>query len=118
MRMSMFENSRDQLNVGIDPNMNKTIAMPPLPEEPVEQVAGQEYEQEIEEAPEPVVVAQPQETVQQKNFRQLNEKVERAERERDDLLRKMQQIDAAKKPVVEEDYEVNLAPDDLAEGKH
>jgi len=65
-----------------------------------------------EETQAPVV----EETPQAKNFRALREKAARIERERDEAMRRLQELESAKNP--EEDYSVNLGDDDLAEGKH
>lgn len=58
------------------------------------------------------------ESAQAKNFRQLREKAERAERERDELVRLLKEQQQAKQVQPQDDDEIRLAPDDLAEGKH
>jgi DNA repair exonuclease SbcCD ATPase subunit len=58
---------------------------------------------------------------QQENFRILRERAERAEREREEYSRKLAEIEAKSKhieQVPEEDLEVNLGADEIAEGKH
>jgi len=58
---------------------------------------------------------------QQENFRKVREKLEKAERERDEYARKIAQLSAADKPsttVPEEDLDFNLGDNDIAEGKH
>lgn len=90
-------------------NENEVVA-------PVENV---EAEQQPAESSAESVQPEPQESEQAKNFRQLRQKAEKAERERDELLRKMSEMEQQRvQPKVEEDDEINLAPDDLAEGKH
>lgn len=61
-----------------------------------------------------------QETPAQMSWRQLREKADKAERERDELARQMQrytQKEPQKAPE-EEDEQIRLQPDDLVEGKH
>lgn len=75
-------------------------------------------EEVIEEvAPEPV-----KETSQAKNFRAIRERAERAERERDEYFRMIQQQELAKlkvqAPQEEEDLSFNVDADALVEGKH
>lgn len=61
---------------------------------------------------------QPQEeTAQAKNFRALREKAARIERERDEAMRRLQELESSRAPQ-DEDYSINLGDDDLAEGKH
>lgn len=62
-----------------------------------------------------------EETRQAKNFRSLRDQAERAERERDEAIRLLREIEARnqqKSSPIQEDYDINLGPDDLAEGKH
>lgn len=59
-----------------------------------------------------------EETAQQKNFKAMREKADRAERERDEAIRRLREIEAASKPLVPSDDEFNIGPDELAEGKH
>lgn len=60
-----------------------------------------------------------EETAQQKNFKMMREKAERAERERDDAIRKLREIEAAKSQAqVQQEDEFQIGPDELAEGKH
>jgi len=78
----------------------------------------QSIEQNTESPLEPQQGAQV-ERAQAEHFRRLRESKDRVERERDDAMRRLAELEAANKPAQEEeDYEVNLAPDDLAEGKH
>ena len=93
-------------------------------EEPSQEVREEEveYADEQEEV-EGEVLATPQETSQQMNFRLIKERAERAERERDEAMKyamsfqKPQQ--QTKQPEPEEDYsDIGLDDDGLAEGKH
>jgi hypothetical protein len=66
---------------------------------------------------------QKKESIQAKNFRELREKAEAIQRERDEALRRLQEYEAQLKQQAphasqEEDDELNIAPDELAEGKH
>lgn len=51
-----------------------------------------------------------------RNMRALREKSERAERERDEYARRLQELESKKQVIEEEEY--RLGPDDIAEGKH
>lgn len=77
---------------------------------------------QVEETPEIqeeiIQQAKPVEDNKEKNLQALRQKAERAERERDDLLRRFQEMEAAKQQVPQEDYDINIGPDDIAEGKH
>jgi len=83
-------------------------------EEVQEEVAPQE-EYAQEEVQQPEVQAQ-EESYQARNFRELREKSERIQRERDEALRRLQEIERAKTAVQEPEDSLN--PDDLVEGKH
>jgi phage shock protein A len=77
----------------------------------------QPQEQPQDQSQEEVQQTAPEEKPQEKNFKQLKHKYARIEKERDEYARRLAEIEA--KPVpVEEDDSINLAPDDLAEGKH
>lgn len=54
------------------------------------------------------------------SFRELREKAERVQRERDDAVYRLQQYEMAKQQQAQEpeDYDIRIAPDDIAEGKH
>lgn len=86
---------------------NQIVAAPVITEEPVAQEA----------APAP-------ETEKDRNFRAVREAAERAARERDEALRKLQDYEAryAKpqqpEPEEETDIDFNVKDDDLVEGKH
>ena len=97
------------------------IEMPPLPQEPQEMDAiveepAQIVEQEVVEQTQPQQPVAQQESVQAKNFRELREQTERIARERDELLRKLQE--AQQKQIEQPQEELYIKPDDLVEGKH
>ena len=52
------------------------------------------------------------------NFRSLREKAQRAEQERDELYRMLQEERSRKSAVPEEDLSINIGEDEIAEGKH
>lgn len=88
---------------GVQPDM-ETTEQPTLQEKVVQ--AEEPVEQKVER-------------IQARNFKQLREQKENAERERDHLLSLLNTQKQQVAPInVEEDYDVNLNPDDLAEGKH
>lgn len=98
-----------------------------LPQEPVEQEIVQEapesieeeQAQEAEEAPQVQTSHKNNITDAQANMRALREKAERIERERDEAMRRLQEYESKQQTQpVEEDDDIALAPDDLAEGKH
>lgn len=67
------------------------------------------------------VLTQPSaaETAQQRNFKMMREKAERAERERDEAVRKLREIETAKSQAqVQQEDDFQIGPDELAEGKH
>jgi hypothetical protein len=86
---------------------------------------SQDNSQEVpapEPQPAPVLQADPKQS-----FKELRVQKEKAERERDDLMRRLQEIEYQKqlsaKPAPpqqasEEDSDFTLGPDDIAEGKH
>ena len=93
----------------------------------VEQIVVEqpEVEQQVEAASNEQTTPTPEQVQEKevstaKNMRALREKSERIERERDAALRQLKEIEAqktmAQAPV--EDDEINIGPDDLAEGKH
>ena len=93
-----------------------------FPAAPAQDVAV-EPEETVEESPqaaESIAQAQPEapkpETEEQKNFKSLRDAWRTAERERDELARKLQQMEAA--PKQEEEDDILLGPDEIAEGKH
>jgi hypothetical protein len=58
-----------------------------------------------------------EEAKQVRNFRRLREEKEKAEKERDELVRYLQSIQKPKETEPEEDLNINVASDDLVEGK-
>ncbi len=81
--------------------------------------AQQELTQQEEQVQE--VSLQPeQETPQARNFRQLREQKEKAERERDELARYLQEQLKKSQPQTQTDEEddFNINPNDIVEGKH
>lgn len=123
-------------------NLPKDIAMPPLPQEPIEpepieieeNVAGasaavdlEEPAKENEAQPETEVKQSVNPDIEKASATVLREKAKRAdklEKERDELLRRLQESENIKKTMVpdshsvSEDTDFSIAPDDLAEGKH
>lgn len=85
------------------------------PEEPGERPVAQATE--IQEEPK-------SSNDKEKNFRDLRNKALALQRERDEAIARMQELEALQKkqdpqnPVSDEDEEIALAPDELAEGKH
>jgi hypothetical protein len=97
-----------------DQQLEQALIIPetdPAPEN--ESVLGAQ-EQAPQQPPEEKPV---QETAQAKNFRSLKEARERAERERDEALRRIKQLEVnSAQPVDEPDIEID--PTALAEGRH
>jgi len=88
------------------------------PDSNLEQVLAdptQETQQEsAQEQPKPA-----EESLKDKNFREMREKVYKLERERDEALRYAQQFQQPQQQQApQEDDDLQLKPDDLAEGKH
>src|SRR6185295_7716334 len=137
-------------HTNMEKNKKPEIEMPPLPPEnvtpeaqtPVSTSKPNSFEmhpeiaatypqqmeepQEVEAAPEPVPVKEEpkEETAQAKNFRQIREQKERAERERDEVLRAYKELtdkqtkSGQETKHEEQEPEYNINPDDLVEGKH
>ena len=88
-----------------------------------EQVVDESSQELVEqlEAPveEPSVEDKPKkDTSAERNFRELREKTERLERERNDLARRMAEIEQRNQPAMPEpEPEFNFGDDDLVEGK-
>ena len=97
----------------------KIIAMPPLPEEETEVVVqeGPTQEVEQEEAPKQEETVQ-QETTQQRNFKNLRLEKEQLEKDRNEMLKRLEQYEKPKVIAEEEDLNINIADDELFEGKH
>lgn len=71
-------------------------------------------QESIQEQPEEQVQEQAVETQQAKNFKMLREKSDRIERERDELARRLHEVESKKQA----SEDINLNPDDLVEWKH
>lgn len=96
----------------------------PAAEEQVDQTAtdsSPEQQEPVQDAP----VAPAAENLAAKNFKRLEEKAERTERERDEAIRLLREINdkqqsqkraQEKSDISDEDFTIN--PDELAEGKH
>lgn len=54
----------------------------------------------------------------QESFSELKRKAERIERERDEAMRRLKEMETRSNAEPDEDLSVNIAPDELAEGKH
>lgn len=91
------------------------IEMPPVEQEAPEVVA-QEIVKEVQ--PEPVQQEQLKASAPQESFKQLREKALRAERERDELLRYVQQQQAKVAPQELDSDDLVISPDEIVEGKH
>lgn len=91
-------------------------AIPPQPS-PEESVVEPEKSPEIEVKPEEV---SPPPTKQAENFKQLRMQLNSVERERDEAMRRLQELESRNKPVMQPDLdeEVSLKPDDLVEWRH
>lgn len=63
-------------------------------------------------------VAAPVETPAQASFKQLREKAERLERERDEYYKQLQKAAPKQQQPVEEEEDIQIKSDDLVEGKH
>ena len=79
-------------------------------------------EQEIVEQPQPEQAAAPApQQEEQKHFRALRQSKEKAERERDEAIRVLREMEAARQqqpPQLDEDDSIQIGSDDIAEGKH
>ena len=115
-----------------DPAKN---TFPPIPEQKQEDIVEQpeqivaeapQEEEQVQASPQTNETAQPnintqpkQETEQQANFKAVRDAWRQAERERDEYARKLQQLEASKnQPQQQDEDEILLGPDELAEGKH
>jgi multidrug efflux pump subunit AcrB len=102
----------------------KELAIQEHPEQPQEPVQEASEVEQAEEVTVPAPVQEDEvkkEVVVQASFRELRLKAERAERERDELLRMLKERElqqAPKTPEPVEDNEVTIGNDDLVEGKH
>lgn len=84
--------------------------------QPTQEVQEQPIEQVPQESPQEVQAAPKGNQENIRLLRQKAEKAERVERERDEAIRKLNELQS--KAVIEPDEEIDLKPDDLAEGKH
>lgn len=87
------------------------------------EVSTQETPQEVTEQVAPVaqpIATEEPERAPQKSFRMLREEKERIEKERDNMRRKLSEIENSRQETQpqEQDDEFNINPDDLIEGKH
>lgn len=91
-------------------------------QEDINKALAEEQAPEIEAATEPEPLQEEiKQTAQARNFAALREKADRAERERDDALRILREVESSRRnqPLPpEEDDTITIGPDDLAEGKH
>lgn len=92
-------------------NVPQSEATPPEQTQPSELVQTAEPEVQPETTPEPVKPEAQPDTSKEKNLRILRERAERAERERDELLRRQE-------PAKTEEDDIGIGNDDFAEGKH
>lgn len=97
--------------------------LPPLPQEMQEAISApqpQEFEaQPVSPEPQEAPQQETQESDAARNFRALREAKEKAERERDEMLRMITQVQSQKKAApIEEEDDIHLNPDDLVEWKH
>jgi len=99
-------------------------AEPIFQEEAAEQpiAAAPEVEQEVqEEVPQEPPVQEVQQSYKpapQESWKMLREKAERAERRAEELERMILESQSKKSPETEEELDLHLDPDSLAEGKH
>jgi len=82
----------------------------------LEQVLSEPDEQPVAASVE--AVPEPKRPNPQQSFHQLRKKAEAIERERDEAIRRLQELEAAKNPAPVEEDDVALQSDALAEGKH
>lgn len=104
---------------------NKDIPMPPLPEETpkAEEQEAPETEQQEEKQPEQKEQQSDfSHNSPEKNLRAMREEKERIEQEHQEALKRLaeyeKQRETAKPEQAEEDLDIQLADDDLFEGKH
>lgn len=106
-----------------DDNNPTLDSLPPIPEaiqqDPPSDVAPQstETQEVVQQQPETT-----KESSEERNFRNLREKSERVQRERDEALVRLKQYEDAQKIAQQREQSeldsLNLGPNDLAEGKH
>ena len=92
--------------------------------EELNQLQGNDTQQEAQQEPQQSEANQDQpQAIEDRaaaNFRRLREKADRVERERDEAVRRLQELEAraSQASTQSDDDDVHIAPDDLAEGKH
>lgn len=126
-----FEIKYDKNGEVIKPEKEPTFAQAtePQPEQqeqsPLQELeaAPEESEQPVEQKPQLKEESAP--SAPQESFRELRLKAEQAQRERDELMRRLIEVEskkynqpAAQEEQVEQEEELSIAPDELAEGKH
>lgn len=97
-----------------------------LPEELIEhpdETASEQEEDTEQEEIAPALAAPEPESAAKKSFRELSAAKKKAERERDEYLRRIEELERRTAPraepaPVEEDEDFHLGEDDIAEGKH
>lgn len=98
--------------------MEQMIATP----EPVTSPEVQEVPDQIEEQPEesgnPAQQEEPIETVKPNVLRQKAAQLDKVMRERDDMYRRIQELEAKNAPVYQPEEDFTIGNDDLVEGKH
>ncbi len=115
-----------QPRVEVEDNSQEVVQNTPETQEEVHtsESMGDEDQSLVESVPEKrsdVQKTVSEESGQARNFRELRERAERLEREKDlayKFIQEMQSKSPKQSPVEEESNDFNLAPDDLAEGKH
>ncbi len=86
-----------------------------------DETADQEEPQEYESAPEPEPIRSvfvEDDSEAKKSFREIREAKKKAERERDEYMRRLEELEARQKAATPVEEELELGADDLAEGKH
>lgn len=85
-----------------------------------QQVEETPVEQEVqqEEVVDKVETTEKRKIDPAESFKIVRERAQKAERERDEIARRLQELEAKLNSTPEEDLEIRLGDDDLAEGKH
>lgn len=86
-------------------------------ESPVQEVEETQVEETAVEETENEAPVVAQESPANKNFRMLREKAERIERERDEAMQRLRELENARKAAADEE-DSSMDPDSLIEGKH
>lgn len=95
---------------------NKAVSTPVIEEQPQQQIEAQETVAEQQEMKQEEQQPVKQDKSLENNIRTLREKSEKIARERDELARRVQELESLSTQKQEED--INIAHDDLVEGKH